>query len=352
MNNNKSMSGFQDAIFALDALGSQLTNYISHLNTTTKTHSLLADAVKLAPIHNAWFTKEHCEAALRDWGQLLQKDNLSSWLSGYPDPKETEQVVGLVLAGNLPLVGLHDVLSVLISGHKAKIKMSSKDNILLPALLDILFDIYPHWASRVSLISDQLGSVDKVIATWSNNSSRYFSYYFSDKPHIIRRNRNSVAVLDGKETADQLQGLSNDICRYFGLGCRSVSKLWVPRGYDFDILFGALYQHRSMINHNAYANNYDYNKAIFLMNQEPLLDNGFVILKEDDQLSSPIACLYYSYYDKHSEVEKAIESQQENIQCVVTNSKVENAVAMGKAQSPKLDDYADNVDTLAFLLKN
>ena len=219
-------------------------------------------------------------------------------------------------------------------------------------MIDILQSKFPEIKERVRFVSDQLGSVDKVIATGSNNSSRYFSYYFKDIPHIIRKNRNSVAVLTGDESDEQLAGLADDICLYFGLGCRSVSKIWVPKDYDFDILFDALYKHKDIIYHNGYANNYDYNKAIFLMNQEPLLDNGFLILKEDNRISSPIACLYYSYYNDRLEVEQTIASNREDIQCVVSSRDENTHVNFGQAQYPQLHNYADNIDTMDLLLKN
>ncbi|MGB0173203.1 MAG: acyl-CoA reductase, partial [Flavobacteriaceae bacterium] len=226
-----------------------------------------------------------------------------------------------------------------------------KDKVLIPALVRILQHSFAQINERVQFVNDRLGQVDKVIATGSNNSSRYFSYYFKNIPHIIRKNRNSVAVLTGEETEEQLAGLADDICLYFGLGCRSVSKLWVPEDYDFDILFGALFRHKDIINHNGYANNYDYNKAIFLMNQEAILDNGFVILKEDERISSPIACLYYSYYKDRSEVDRLISSNREDIQCIVSTTG-NNTVLPGKAQCPQLNDYADNIDTMEVLLKS
>ena len=324
-NSAKSKDKIHSLIEAFDHLGDQLRNHVNSKATRT-----LSKAVESARIQNAWFTTSNIHSAFRNWGDILHHKTIRNWLSAYPTAKWSNQTVGLVLAGNLPLVGFHDLVCVLLSGHRAVIKLSSKDKVLIPAFINILESKFPEINDRVQFVSGQLGFVDKVIATGSNNSSRYFSYYFKDIPHIIRKNRNSVAVLTGNESGEQLAGLADDICLYFGLGCRSVSKIWVPKDYDFDILFGALYKHKDIIHHNGYANNYDYNKAIFLMNQEPLLDNGFMILKEDDRISSPIACLYYRYYDDLIEVEQTIAANREDIQCVVSSSDETAMFYLGK----------------------
>ena len=346
-NSDKSKDKIHSLIEAFDHLGEQL-----RIHVNSKAIRALNEAVEASRVQNAWFTTANVYSAFRNWGEVLRHETIRNWLSAYPTAEWSNQTVGLVLAGNLPLVGFHDLVCVLLSGHRATIKLSSKDKVLIPAFINILESKFPEINKRVQFVNDQLGSVDKVIATGSNNSSRYFSYYFKDIPHIIRKNRNSVAVLTGNETEEQLAGLADDICLYFGLGCRSVSKIWVPKAYDFDILFGALYKHKDIINHNGYANNYDYNKAIFLMNQEPLLDNGFLILKEDDRISSPIACLYYNYYDSQTEVEQVIATNREDIQCVVSSSDENTHVFFGLAQYPQLHDYADNIDTMDLLLKN
>ena len=351
MNSNKSADKIISLIDAFDHLGQQLNKYVNKQATNHEAAAILDEATQAAQVQNPWFTKDNINTAVVNWAALLQRDILTNWISPYQQVKWTDDVVGLVLAGNLPLVGLHDLICVLLSGHKAVVKLSSKDKVLIPALIRILQHSFAEINERVQFVNDRLGQVDKVIATGSNNSSRYFSYYFKNIPHIIRKNRNSVAVLTGEETEEQLAGLADDICLYFGLGCRSVSKLWVPEDYDFDILFGALFRHKDMILHNGYANNYDYNKAIFLMNQEAILDNGFVILKEDERISSPIACLYYSYYKERSEVYQLISTNREDIQCVVSTTG-NNTVLPGKAQCPQLNDYADNIDTMEVLLKS
>ena len=350
-NSNKSADKIKSLIDAFDHLGQQLNKYANHEAANPEVDAILDEATQAAKVQNPWFTKDNMNTAVANWATLLQRDVLTNWISDYQEAKWSDDVVGLVLAGNLPLVGLHDLICVLLTGHKAVVKLSSKDKVLIPALVRILQHSFAEINERIQFVSDRLGQVDKVIATGNNNSSRYFSYYFKDIPHIIRKNRNSVAVLTGEETEEQLAGLADDICLYFGLGCRSVSKLWVPEDYDFDILFGALFRHKDMIHHNGYANNYDYNKAIFLMNQEAIFDNGFVILKEDERISSPIACLYYSYYKERSEVDQLISTNREDIQCVVSISG-NNTVLPGKAQCPQLNDYADNIDTMEVLLKS
>ena len=351
-NSDKSKDKIYNLIDAFDFLGKKLRSHIHSKPGEVKPTTSLDKAVEAAHIQNAWFTQGNIHSAFRNWSNVLCRETILNWLSAYPNPEWNNQTVGLVLAGNLPLVGFHDVICVLLSGHQAAIKLSSKDKILIPALIGILQSKFPEIKQRVRFVRDQIDSVDKIIATGSNNTSRYFSYYFKDIPHIIRKNRNSVAVLKGDESDEQLAGLANDICLYFGLGCRSVSKIWVPKDYEFNIFFNALYKHKDIIHHNGYANNYDYNKAIFLMNQEYLLDNGFLILKEDNRISSPIACLYYSYYDDFLEVEQTIADNQEDIQCVVSTHDENTHIYFGQAQYPKLHDYADNIDTMDFLLKN
>ncbi|MDC3079522.1 acyl-CoA reductase [Flavobacteriaceae bacterium] len=350
-NSNKSADKINSLIDAFDHLGQQLNNYANQKAVNPKASAILDEATSAAQVQNPWFTKDNIYTAFLNWAALLKRDVLTNWISGYQQVKWTDDIVGLVLAGNLPLVGLHDLICVLMSGHKAVVKLASKDKVLIPALVRILQHSFNEINDRVQFVNDSLGQVDKVIATGSNNSSRYFSYYFKNIPHIIRKNRNSVAVLTGKETEDQLAGLADDICLYFGLGCRSVSKIWVPEGYDFDFLFRALFRHKDMIHHNGYANNYDYNKAIFLMNQEAILDNGFVILKEDERISSPIACLYYSYFKDRSDVDRLISTNYEDIQCIVSTTG-NDYVLPGRAQCPQLNDYADNVDTMEVLLKS
>ena len=253
------------------------------------------------------------------------------------------------MAGNIPLVGFHDFLSVLLIGDHFVGKLSSNDNILLPFLAEELINIQPEFSNRIEFTKDRLPQFDKVIATGSNNTARYFEYYFKDKPHIIRKNRNSVAVLQGNETNEQLKALGEDIFQYFGLGCRNVSKLFVPKGYNFDVFFEAMYAYRDVINHHKYANNYDYNKAVYLMSSVKLLDNAFLLLKEDLNFSSPIGTLFYEFYSDEVQLQNRVKQEEENIQCIVGTHKF-SEVDFGKAQHPELTEYADGVDTIKFLI--
>lgn len=310
-----------------------------------------ADLIKLSQSHNGWFTPEQVHFSIQSWSKALTEDNLNQWVSNYDFSKTEKKKVGLILAGNIPLVGFHDFLSVLISGHDLLVKTSSNDQHLLKFLAKYLIAISPNLNSKITFVEDKLEGFDVVIATGSNNTARYFEYYFKDKPNIIRKNRNSVAVLNGTESHEDLINLGEDIFRYFGLGCRNVSKLFVPKGYNFDAFFNAMFEYRDVIKYEKYANNYDYNKAVFLMSNFKLLDNEFLTIKEDSSYSSPISSVFYEYYEDIKEVENQLAKDAEQIQCIVSNNLIAQSVAFGKTQQPNLWDYADDVDTLAFLSK-
>ena len=343
------MNSHQNTITAFTALGQLFNDYSNKNNNTNKWIEKLDNALVNASNRNKWFTKENLDFCVKTWGNTLTESHISTWLNAY-SIQQTSQRLGLVLAGNIPLVGLHDVLSGLACGYSIEIKSSSNDNILLPFVIGFLTERQPEWHDKISFTDGKLEKFDRVIATGSTNTARYFEYYFKDVPLIVRKTRNGVAVLDGTETPEDLTALCVDIMQYFGLGCRSVSHLMVPEGYDFNELFLALYDYKELIHHNAYANNYDYNKAVYLMQEEELLENGFIMLKKDNGLNSPIACIHYSTYKNIKEAEKSIELQQEKIQCVVSSC-LKNSLAFGQTQHPKLTDYADHVDTMAFLLK-
>ena len=343
------MNSHQNTIAVFTALGQLFNDYSNKNNNTNKWIEKLDNALVNASNRNKWFTKENLDFCIKTWGNTLTESHISTWLNAY-SIQQTSQRLGLVLAGNIPLVGLHDVLSGLACGYSIEIKSSSNDNILLPFVIGFLTERQPEWHDKISFTDGKLEKFDRVIATGSTNTARYFEYYFKDVPLIVRKTRNGVAVLDGTETPEDLTALCVDIMQYFGLGCRSVSHLMVPEGYDFNELFLALYDYKELIHHNAYANNYDYNKAVYLMQEEELLENGFIMLKKDNGLNSPIACIHYSTYKNIKEAEKSIELQQEKIQCVVSSC-LKNSLAFGQTQHPKLTDYADHVDTMAFLLK-
>lgn len=297
---------------------------------------------------NGWFTIENCQQAFSAWAKSLQADKLLQWLSAYTLPTASSKNIGLVLAGNIPLVGLHDVLSVLVVGHKAQLKASSSDSVLLKAVLDQLIVIEPSFQKRV-IWAHKLEGFDAVIATGSSNTSRYFDYYFGKYPHIIRKNRTSVALLTGDESREELTALGKDIFQYFGLGCRNVSKLFVPNNYDFQAFFESIEVYATTAQHHKYHNNYDYNRALLLMNQNQHLDNGFLLVEEQQALHSPLSILYFERYSFLSEAEEKINSLDGQLQCKVGQSP--GCIPFGKSQEPELWDYADQVDTLAFLLR-
>ena len=311
----------------------------------------LQQAMELAGHKNGWFTREQILFSFEAWGKCLKEKVLVDWIAPYELSENGNEKIALILAGNIPLVGFHDLLSVMITGNIALVKLSSNDNVLLPAVVDIL-DLYvPGMKEMVVFEEERLKGFDRVIATGSNNTARYFEYYFRDKPSIIRKNRNSVAILTGRESAKTLQALGRDVFQYYGLGCRSVSKIFVPRGYSFDILFDALKGYHSIIEEQKYQNNYDYNKAIFLMSEFDFLDNGFLTLKEDLGYASPIGTLFYEYYEDTDALRARLEADQDQLQCIVADGFRMDEVAFGQTQFPALSDYADGVDTVEFLLK-
>lgn len=299
---------------------------------------------------NAWFTNENIAFALKNWSEALQTANLEKWLGKYSISEVKPKQVATIMAGNIPLVGFHDFLSVLITGHKVVVKQSSNDTHLLPVLADYLIAVEPTFKNHIQFTTEKLPNFEAVIATGSNNTARYFEFYFKGKPSIIRKNRNSVAILTRAETKQELQQLSEDIFRYFGLGCRNVSKLFVPENYNFDALFNAIYEWKDLINHHKYANNYDYNKAVYLMSQYDILDNGFFMVKEDPSYASPISTVFFEYYNNIIELKSKLDTDKNLIQCTVASSDLKIGIPFGSTQNPQLWDYADNVDTVDFLL--
>lgn len=304
--------------------------------------------VERAQLHSGWATPEQVRHAFSAWGESLVEPAIARWLSGIDRagaPGGEQRTVGLILAGNVPLVGLHDVLSVFVSGHAASIKCSSQEPELIPALLGVLDHFAPGTAKRLVVQQERLGPVDALIATGSDNTARYFEHYFGQVPRIVRRNRVSVAVLDGSETEAELAALGEDVFRYFGLGCRNVSHVLLPRGFDLDRLFGAFFPWKDIVHHKKYGNNYDYTRALWLLDRVPFLENGFLLMKEDTALASPVAALFHHRYDGPEEAQRYLAEHAARIQCVVGHGHV----PFGQAQRPALWDYADGVDTLRFL---
>ena len=321
------------------------------IKTFQKCDSELNKLLRDSYQYNSWFTENNLKLSLKNWSAELNKKNIENWLENYKIELKSSKTVAIIMAGNVPIVGFHDLMCSLILGFKCIVKLSSDDKILIPLIVKFLQSRFDGFKEKVFFESNILKNFDAVIATGSNNSHKYFEYYFGKYPNLLRKTRHSVAVLNGNESDSELAMLSNDVFDYFGLGCRSVSKIFIPKGYDLDLLFNAFYMKRFVIDHNKYANNYDYNKAVYLMSEEKFYDNGFVILKEEKKLGSPIACVYFEYYDDLVQVQNIIKINNQNIQCVVSNEKIFNGISFGTTQCPKLSDYADNLDTLKFLLK-
>ncbi len=345
----------EDRIKAFVELGNFLRQFSRKKikqNNTILHNNLFFDAFKLqikrAKETNGWFTEDAVLYAFENLSNSLIKNNLNSWTSSYSLDNTNTKIIALIMAGNIPLVGFHDFISVLISGNKVLIKQSSNDNRFLPLIAKYLEYVEPSFKGFIEFTEKRLSNFDATIATGSNNTARYFEAYFGKYPNIIRKNRNSISVLTGNETYEELNQLGEDIFRYFGLGCRSVSKLFVPENYDFDNLFKAIYDYKDLINYMKYRNNYDYNKAVYLMSEFKLLDNGFLMLKEDNSYASPIATLFYEYYIDIDSLKQKLDIDKEHIQCIVSNV-IDNSVQFGQTQQPQLTDYADGVDTLQFL---
>ena len=327
-----------------------------HSNNLTSKYAewikVFNESILLSHQHNKWFTIESYKESLLNLGNELERQNLIKWLSEYEiKEKSSKKTVAIIMAGNIPLVGFHDFLSVSILNFNTILKLSSDDKFIFPQIINFLDNISSGFKKKIKLTGKKIINFDAVIATGGDNSNKYFEFYFKDYPKILRKNRHSLAVLNGLESPNDLKSLGDDIFNYFGLGCRNVSKVFIPHGYDLDKLFGALYEFKDVINHNKYVNNYDYNKAVYLMNEEKFLDNGFLILKEDKSLGSPIGCIFYEYYDELRDIIDYTERNQQNIQCIVSNGLVANSIKFGQSQKPKLNNYADNIDTINFLLK-
>ena len=319
--------------------------------TDAENRDEIEDWIISANRKNNWFTPANSRLSLHAIAnEFLNEAKLTSWAAAYTEPIHIKKV-GVVMAGNIPAVGFHDALSVLISGHILMAKPASDDQILIHALMNKLIEIEPGFKENIKFV-ERLNEADAYIATGSDNTARYFHYYFSNKPHIIRKNRTSVAVITGHESTGDLASLGIDIFQYFGLGCRNVSKLFVPKGYDFTKFYESIEPFKSdCLNHHKYFNNYEYNKSILLVNRIEHFDNGFLMLMESEALVSPISVLHFEYYDSPEAISVFIEAAQEKIQCVVGNvgSNIKGVIPFGQAQQPTLYDYADSVDTMAFL---
>ena len=337
----------EDRIIAFSELGEVLRNSVE--GKENKYLELINNLIINQEKINPWFTTGNVRMALKAIGYELTYENLKKWTDAYPALSKNSNpiTVGVVMAGNIPVVGFHDFLSVLISGNRIIAKTSSKDAELIVYLGKILCSINQDFSDYINFTDGILAGFDVAIATGSDNSSRYFEYYFGKYPHIIRKNRNSIAIIDGNETTRELENLGLDIFSYFGLGCRNVSKVLLPEGYDLDNLIKNWQGFSGIINHSKYANNYDFNKAIWIVNKEKFHDAGFLLLKECPDLSSPVSVLFYEFYNSEENLKSLLSIFHDKIQCISGR----NYVPFGKSQFPELWDYSDNLDTIDFLLK-
>lgn len=311
------------------------------------------DLIKLTAIafsYNGWFTPENVTQALKGIELMLDEKSISEFTKTIKEP-ENPKTVAVIMAGNIPAVGFHDMLCVLLSGHNILIKVSSDDPAFIPFLAGMLIYFEKNFAPKINFSEGKLVDFNAVIATGSDNTAKHFEYYFGKYPNIIRKNRTSVAILTGKETKEELTLLGKDIFDYYGLGCRNVSKVYVPEGYKFDPLFEAIYDFKYVIDNKKYNNNYEYNRAIYLLDLIPFLDNNFLMIKESQDLHAPTSVLFYETYTNQDSVVEKIKSMSDNLQCIVTNFEIEGlkTIALGCTQEPSIFDFADNVNTLDFL---
>lgn len=330
----------KERLQAFSSLGQRLTSWKG-----TEAYELLKVQARSK---NNWFSPESTDLALEGLKTILEPSALEKWGNSYPLENVSPKVVGIVMAGNIPAVGFHDLLCVLLSGHQVAIKLSSQDEVLMRAIIQALLEIEPRFAAQID-IRENLKEIEAVIATGSDNTSRYFEYYFSKIPRIIRKNRTSVAVLDGNESPQELDQLWSDIYQYFGLGCRNVSKLYMPEGYELQDVLKGWEGKGELAHHHKYFNNYEYNKSIYLINKTPHLDTGYGLWLEEQGLVSPISVTYYETYASDEVLRKTLAEHESKIQCVVSRD-LPNSVPFGQAQSPQVSDYADRVDTLDFLV--
>lgn len=338
------VSGFVQLGKLMRALGNNNDWKDFTVGVTQSEYETLIGIINRQASYNGWFTKENVRKALLNLGDQLTDEKLIEWTSKYSFI-DTPKRIGIIMAGNIPLVGFHDFLCILCAGHKAVCKLSSNDKTLLPALALHLIQFCPDLKDRIEFSAGKIGEMDGVIATGSDNSIKYFEQYFGKYPHIFRKNRTSVAVLDGSESKEQLNRLGEDIFAYFGLGCRNVSHLFIPELFELSRFFEAVVPYGDVIHNNKYGNNYDYHRAIYLMNQIPLLDNNFVLLRESEDLFSPLAIIHFERYSDLEAVKENLISNEKNIQVIIGN----DFEGFGSSQLPKLSDYADGVDVMKWL---
>lgn len=341
-----------ERINAFVKLGDEFV-FILEGNAKTKTGRRLQSLLSELVHRNGWYTEKNVRHRLEVLSKGLKKEILEQWLSAYViSEKIIPKSIGVILAGNIPLVGFDDLRCVLISGNIFCGKIPSDDRMLMPMLGELLIELEPRFAGKIIFEENQLRGMDAIIATGTSNSSRYFEHYFGKYPHIIRGNKNGVAVLTGNETKEELMALGDDVFRYFGLGCRNVTKLFVPENYNFNSFFEAIYGWgEEMLRHHKYMNNYEYHKTLYLLSRIPLLDNNFLLLKEDEGISSPPGVVFYSNYASLDKLSKKMEKERDKIQCIIAKEGIlPNTISFGNSQWVGPSDYADGVDVLKFLI--
>ena len=332
-------------------LGRFFSDYINN-NLESLEKNKFDKAINESILHNSFFSKKNILKSLLSWSNVLTKKSIDNFLSNYLIKiKKREKKVAIIMAGNIPLVGFHDFFCVILSGNFAVIKLSSKDSHLFKFILRFLVKENPDFSTKFDVVENKLQIFDAVIATGNNISANQFELYFKKYPKIIRRNRHSIAILNGNETKKEIELLANDIFYYYGLGCRNISKIFIPKNYNLDILFKSFVLWNEVINKNSYANNYNYYRAIYLLNKEVFFDNGFVLLKESEKIGSPVGTIYFEYYKSENQIKEMIKKNNEKIQCIVSNNNYQKTIKFGETQMPNLNDFADDIDTFNFLLK-
>lgn len=360
MSNSPIFPSVEERIVAFAKLGEhmQRMSYVAEsyndYTSNEETHSVFKDVLSQCKTRNPWFTSDNIAYSLRSWAEVLTSENLNIWIQPYDFEKKRNQdlKIAVIMAGNIPMVGMHDFLCTLISGNRLLAKLSKDDKVLLPYLAKVLCEFEPGFTNFIEFTEEKIENFDAVIATGSNNTARYFEYYFSKYPHIIRKNRNGVAVLTGNESESELNGIASDICRYFGLGCRSISKVFIPNGYDpIKLLQACSPFEEQLFSHFKYMNNYNYQKTIFLMNLELFFDSGTILLKESNAYSSPIAVINFEFYSDPEVLKTQLNAEMNLIQAIVSiDIALPGAIQPGNVQNPQLWDYSDGIDTLEFLL--
>ena len=332
-------------------LGRFFSDYINN-NLESLEKNKFDKAINESILHNSFFSKKNILKSLLSWSNVLTKKSIDDFLSNYLiKNKKREKKIAIIMAGNIPLVGFHDFFCVIISGNFAVIKLSSKDSHLFKFILSFLVKENPDFDTKFDVVESKLQIFDAVIATGNNISANQFELYFKKYPKIIRRNRHSIAILNGNETKKEIELLANDIFYYYGLGCRNVSKIFIPNNYNLDILFKSFVLWNEVINKNSYSNNYNYYRAIYLLNKEVFFDNGFVLLKESEKIGSPVGTIYFEYFKSDNQIKEMIKKNNEKIQCIVSNNNYPKTIKFGETQMPNLNDFADDIDTFNFLLK-